>query len=88
MLAVVLIYVTCFFVCLFVCLFYQAISIDLLESGPRIAVIMDLDPLWMLWDSSNSSELNSHGYVPTTSTTTKARLVLATGALVVYSNVL
>lgn len=45
---------------------------------------MDLDPLWMLGGSLNSSELNSHGYVPTTSTATKARPVLSTGALVVH----
>lgn len=68
--------------------FNQAISIDPLESGPRIAVIMDLDPLWMLGGSSNSGELNSRGYVSITSTATKARPVLATGALVVHSNVL
>jgi len=30
------------------CCFYQSPRVDPLKSGPRIAVIMDLDPLWAL----------------------------------------
>ena len=31
------------------CCFHQSSRADPLKSGPRIAVIMDLDPLWALW---------------------------------------
>lgn len=30
------------------CCFHQSSRVDPLKSGPRIAVIMDLDPLWAL----------------------------------------
>ena len=68
--------------------FHQGTSIDTLKSGPRIAVIIDLDPLWGLWGQLRFWPGPSLAYMYSQNPNVKARPVLAARALIDCSDVL
>lgn len=61
---------------------YHVTSSDLLKSGPSMAVVLDLYPLWKLWMQLRLWPDTTHVYMPTEPTVAKAIPISAAGTLV------